>query len=135
MDTQNVRDPAALIDAAKRFDVQAIRELVESGADVNGKDEDGWTALMWASGYTALDAVKALIEAGADVNLTDKRGKSALMLAARGPIAADTVSIIKALLNAKANVRAADSDGNTALSYAGSAGHSDAVYALRDADA
>lgn len=43
------------------------------------KDENGWTALMYASkkGHTVV--VKELLENGADVNAKNKTGKTALM--------------------------------------------------------
>ena len=58
-----------------------IRELVARGADVNIQDNNGNTALIWASlhGHTA--ALKILIGAGADVNIHNKDGLSALDVA------------------------------------------------------
>jgi serine/threonine-protein phosphatase 6 regulatory ankyrin repeat subunit B len=42
--------------------------LLAAGADVNAKDKDGVTALMWASQGGHITVVQALLAAKADVN-------------------------------------------------------------------
>jgi len=39
----------ALIEAGKEGRVEDVKRLLDSGADVNGRDKDGATALMWAA--------------------------------------------------------------------------------------
>ena len=58
----------ALIEAAKKGDLEQVRDLLDEGADVNAKNGDGLTALMAAAETGNLDVVKFLIEKGADVN-------------------------------------------------------------------
>ena len=53
---------------------KAVREDLRSGADVNAKDEDGWTALMYAAHNPNPEVVSVLLEAGADVDAKDKNG-------------------------------------------------------------
>ena len=48
---------------------------------INAKNNDGETALMWASYNGHLEVVKLLVTLGADVNAKDKNGNTALMWA------------------------------------------------------
>ena len=66
-----------LIDAARYGDLETVKLLIENGADINAKDEDGYTVLMHASFNGYLEIVKYLIEKGANVN-EDKDGVTAL---------------------------------------------------------
>lgn len=61
-------------------DPRGIRILLDNGADVAAKDQDGRTLLMLAvsSGDASMEAIKALIEWGADVNASTPDGKTAL---------------------------------------------------------
>jgi ankyrin repeat protein len=45
----NVADRTPLRLAAFRGDLRSVRRLLASGADVNARDVDGMTALMYAS--------------------------------------------------------------------------------------
>src|ERR1022692_3024517 len=52
-------------DAAMKGDRAAVVALVKQGADVNGAQGDGMTALHWAATNDDLEMAKALIVAGA----------------------------------------------------------------------
>lgn len=56
--------------------------LVDAGADLNARDRDGWTALMWASWSNLPKVTAKLLALGADVNAADRLGNTALTLAA-----------------------------------------------------
>ena len=72
-----------LMRAAKTGNEWQLKRLLESGADVNLKDKDGWTALMYAVRYNEnLECTELLIEAGASVKDKNNYGSSALILAA-----------------------------------------------------
>ncbi len=65
---------AALANTAAIGDVNAVRIMLDHGADVNAFDPLGRTPLMYAvaSDVLPLDEVKLLVERGADVNAKDK---------------------------------------------------------------
>lgn len=70
-----------LIRAAQQGRAEQISSILESGCDVNARDEFGDTALIVASERGYLAVVKLLLERGADVNLTDPDGRSPLACA------------------------------------------------------
>ncbi len=51
--------------------------MLGAGADPNGADNNGRTALMAAAGAGHLDAVFALLDAGADLTTRDKARRAA----------------------------------------------------------
>jgi ankyrin repeat protein len=63
-------------------DPEVVRALVEGGADIREKDQDGMTALHWAVVDNHADAARALVEKGADVNTVDRFGYTPLLYAA-----------------------------------------------------
>jgi ankyrin repeat protein len=66
---------------SRNVNLEKVKELVEHGADVNDKYEEGWTALMKASINGYKEIAEFLIENGAKVNQKNKWGKGALMKA------------------------------------------------------
>lgn len=85
-----------------------VRLLLNSGANVNRKDSDGFTALMFAK---EVKLMRLLLCAGANVHAKDGAGRSALTVAADS-LRADAVRL---LLDSGADVNAIDNDGRTAL--------------------
>ena len=69
---------AALQDIAVYADVHAMQLLLNHGAEVNGADVLGRTALMYAarSDTQNIEAVKLLLAHGADVNARDKHAQA-----------------------------------------------------------
>ena len=71
--------------AALHNKIEAVAALISHGADVNAREEDGYTPLMWASYYGYAKVVEALLDAGADKELKAtsgrREGKTALDLA------------------------------------------------------
>ena len=94
--------------------VQVVRALIDAKAEVNVRNRDGITPLMYASVGGNIEVVRALLEARADVNAKDNDGMTPLMYASMGYNA----EVVQALLETKANVMARDKDGNTPLMYA-----------------
>ncbi len=82
-DERDASGKTLLMRAAKEGNEWELKQLLDSKADVNLKDSDGWTALMYAVRYSgSLECVEKLLEAGADVSEKNIYGFSALVLAA-----------------------------------------------------
>ncbi len=118
-------------DAAKQGNEQALRSLIEQGADVNAPQADGSTALHWAAYANNQAMAELLIKAGADAGAANRYGVVPLMLAATNGNAA----MVKVFLEAGADPKAALPHGETALMNAARAGDVDAVNALLAAGA
>jgi uncharacterized protein len=89
-----------------------IRLLLDNGVDINVKNEDGFTTLMYASVYGYIDVCRVLLDAGADVDMKNNDGKTSLMLAV------GFEDIVEVLLDNGANVNIKDRYGRTALMIA-----------------
>jgi hypothetical protein len=59
-----------LHEAAKRGDAECLRELLAKGADVDARDERGYTPLMWAALMGKAEAAALLASRGADLDAT-----------------------------------------------------------------
>jgi len=67
--------------AARGGDVARLQELLDTGADIDARDEHGQTGLMIAARDGQTASVRWLVANGADLNHTAKYNLSALMLA------------------------------------------------------
>lgn len=110
---------------------EIVKALLAKAADVNAKDNNGWTALLIASrnGYTKI--VQALLAKGADVNLKANYDLTALMSAAMG----GHTEAVKILLESGADAKIKTYDGGTALKLAEAGLYGDIVKLLRQAGA
>ena len=106
--------PDALHRAAEAGDVNGLRAALKTGADVNARDSNSWTALMHAvaKGYPLL--VEPLLEAGASPDVRAPDGATALFMAADE----GHTEIIVLLMEAKADVSVRGPKGRTAVDIA-----------------
>jgi ankyrin repeat protein len=74
---------AAFRTAVEKGRVSEVKELLKT-ADVNDKDDDGQTPLMWAAAKGQTAVFLLLWNSGAMARERDAQGRSALMLAAEG---------------------------------------------------
>ena len=69
---------STIINAASAGSLDRLKELLKEGADPDMKDEEGRTALHFASGYGELECMEALLDAGADINSVDDNKNTSL---------------------------------------------------------
>ena len=87
-----------------------IQSLIKSGADINARDDEGYTVLTLAVIRTGnIKAIKALIDSGADVNARHD-DLTALMFAAQ---LSNNPEVIKTLINGGADPNSQDNNGMT----------------------
>lgn len=73
----------AIVEAARTQNLETAKRLLEGGADVNAKDSNSNTALIWAVANTQPAMVRLLLENGADYETVTTSGYSPLSLAQR----------------------------------------------------
>ncbi|MGI9625898.1 MAG: ankyrin repeat domain-containing protein [Longimicrobiales bacterium] len=125
---------APVADAAMRQDGDAIRLLLEQGADVNQPQGDGMTALHWAARNNDSALAGTLIDAGASVDAGTRIGRYTPLHMASEVAAADVVSL---LLGAGADpgVQTEGVGGATPLHFAAASGSAEAIALLAGAGA
>lgn len=124
---------APVADAAQRGDLETVRSLVESGADVNAAHGDGMTALHWAADRGDTEVAKILIYAGANIEAGTRIGRyTPLHVAARE----GRNGVVEALLEAGADAMARSTNsGSTPLHLASATGDPAIVSAILEAGA
>ncbi len=125
VDTRDQRGTTLLMHAAAVGSPEAVRLLLDKGADVNARNELEATALILGAGNP--EKARMLVEKGADVNAHSKLGRTSLIIAAGCDGCTPTV---KLLLDKGADPNAKDKQGNVALVGATVADNLDSVKLL-----
>lgn len=126
-----------LMHAAERDNLRLVKLILASGADVNARDQRGWTPLMHAcmTRLASAEIVEALLGAGADVNAKDRIGRTALIWALRTGGGKEVHEKVRLLLAGGADPNAKSQYGETPLLHATSARSLDTVAQLLAAGA
>jgi ankyrin repeat protein len=121
-----------LLRAAKAFDVDAIKLLIEGGAVVDLPNNAGYTPVMAAAGLgsrdhdtrgrfltedvqtKSIEALRVLIKAGADVNARDNRGQTPV----HGAAFWGWTDVVQFLADNGAKLDVKDNQGKTPLDSA-----------------
>ncbi|MBI3452607.1 MAG: ankyrin repeat domain-containing protein [Rhodospirillales bacterium] len=119
---------AQLSEAAAEGSLAAVQSALARGADVNGTDTAGRTAMINAAWRGRTEIVDLLLLHGAETDFPDGEGKTSLTWAASNGHA----SVIRQLLESGAEVDHADSEGRTPLIRAAWNGYAEIVKALLD---
>jgi ankyrin repeat protein len=113
--------------------VATARLLLEKGASLHARDEDGSLPLLLAAAYGETAVVKLFLDREAKVESTNSLGQTALIAAAcncRIIHMPDTAGIVRLLLENGANVEAKDKHGETPLMAAADRGRTPIVQIL-----
>ncbi|KOB72280.1 Acyl-CoA binding protein [Operophtera brumata] len=109
-----VHNELSLLDAARENCGDRVKQLLKKNPELhNERDEDGLTALHWASDRDSTEALKAALDGGCLVNAVDSSGQTALHYAAT----CGHIESIKILILAGASL-IKDEDGKTPLDLA-----------------
>ncbi|GGS69910.1 ankyrin repeat domain-containing protein [Nonomuraea spiralis] len=101
--------------AAAAWDrVEVAEALLAAGAEANGREAGGWSALLWAAANGHAATASVLIEAGAEVDAANEDGDTPLTLAARR----GALGVVQTLLEAGADHEKFDGDGDSPLDIA-----------------
>ena len=114
-------------DAAQKRDLEAVRALLQQGADPNAAQPDGLTGLHWAALNDELGIAEILLYAGATVSpVTRVGGYTPLHLASQSGHGV----VARTLLEAGADANAYTTTGVSSLHFAAQADAAEAILAL-----
>jgi ankyrin repeat protein len=118
-----------LHEPAGKGDLEAVKAMIEDGADADKKDIAGQTPLMYAAESGSLEVVKYLVENGADVDaMSGKQGRGTPLIYAT---ATNQVEVVKYLLENNADINLTTPYQNeTALLWAVAMGNAEIVKLL-----
>ena len=109
-----------LMTAARSGNKDAVRVLLDYGADVNARESSsGQTALMWAASEDHSEVARVLLERGADLDEQSNGGFTPMLFVARQ----GALATAKVLFGFGANVNDTAPDGSAALLLATVFGH------------
>lgn len=128
-----IENEISIHEASLNGQYEAVLQILDAeNTNVNARDQEGRTALMYASFNGHYEIAVALIERGADIHLQDLYGRTALMFASTGPY----TETVKLLLDHDADPNVTDAEEHyTALMYAAAEGQLEVVRILLDNNA
>jgi ankyrin repeat protein len=124
--------PKAITDYARDGDTASVRRLIDEGASVDARDDEGMTPLLYAAREGHMQVAALLIAEGADLTATEPRDdRTPLHLSAY----LGSRGVVKELVASGAEVDAVDRIGLTPLYLAVHSGHRDIAEMLLDSGA
>lgn len=111
-----VHEAATTIDRPYRdLVIEIVEMLLDFGADIRARDNEGWTPLHWAAAHLDIAALRVLLKLEEAIAALNKSGQTALHVAI---IFGNDEPIVHTLLEYDMPVDTVDNYGVTALGYA-----------------
>ncbi len=126
IDERDKNGATALMHAIWSRKPEVVKHLIETGADINAKDNYG-TPLIYAVDYKEHELIKILLKKGANIEATDYQGETALIHAI---YSVTDFEAAKILIKNGANFKAKCIKGETALDLALGFGRGDLIHEM-----
>lgn len=117
--------------AAREGNTDAVRALLDHGANLEERDEMGFTPLHRAAAKGNVNIVRLLLDRGAEINARDKEQQTPLFVAAM----TGKTEMVRFLVEKGADVDVRDKESESPLLWAVVCGEADTVSILIDNDA
>ncbi|RYH30114.1 ankyrin repeat domain-containing protein [archaeon] len=117
---------SAILFAANNGHLESVRLLLDHGAYINDRSNNGKTPVLWAALWGHKSVVEHLIERKANLNITDKEELTLVMSA----VLSGNVRLLQRVLQENVNVTATNVYNGTALSIARAKGQEEMVRIL-----
>ena len=118
----------ALHIAALEGHIECMRELLDRGADIESKSNDGYTTLMITALESHIECMRELLDRGADIESKSNKGSTPLMLAA----SEGHIECMRELLDRDADIESKNNDGYTTLMITALKGQIECMRELLD---
>lgn len=119
---------APIVQAVRFGTLEVVRYALELGADIEARDQSGYTALHWSSSFGNEDKVRCLVELGANINA--RAGESGRSVLTDAVIRGD-INMVNTLLQLGANLHLREAPlGWTAFMWAAFKGHKEIIEVL-----
>ncbi|MCY4177285.1 MAG: ankyrin repeat domain-containing protein, partial [Endozoicomonadaceae bacterium] len=102
--------------------------LKQHGVDINVRDDNSMTPLMWAAKKNNLGVFMLLVKLGAGINTRDYFNWTVLMQA----VSRNQLAIVKLLVALCADINAKDRDGKTVLMWSSVTGNPELLESLKN---
>jgi ankyrin repeat protein len=103
-----------LFDAIKDNDLDKVKTLIESDANINARNNEGETILWWS--YGDFEFVEYLIEKGININIKNNEGETVLFSLCEDSYDEDkNFEVMILLIENGANINTRNSEGETVL--------------------
>ena len=112
-----------LLIAARNDKLQAVKYLVQQGADPSLQDHDGWNVLHFASKFGNPEIIELMLSHVPSIDSITKEGVTPLMIAAGN----DKLQAVKYLLKQDADPSLQDNKGCNVLHYASLGGNAEVI--------